>query len=491
MKKVEEYIKKHHNHYIKKISKHALEVKFDEKFDNPNIKDINIFIIKPKQAYYNNDYAYCPYIDYFIDYFDPDGELLLAYLRIKAMTDRDKEYKPEVFFNDIQTFILSDYICEQIVKMVEYNYSLKLSPKNTLKFQAIEFNDEHGKILLQISMAIKIIIPLVTHYIFKKGIKDTDEFLAKTFNLIIPAFQGNVNMKNKLYEFISSKMNKTKTSDAGHWHKVEIFGNDPDSETETILSKMIVDIIYKFNFDENIVALLAISSKKNIYWATKSNFARNLKPISEVQDSDGLSDLDKVEMNNSKFDESFTIMGEINVKQTIKKLKKKYKVEFTVGELDYYIKHLSTNKFQRKLIFNLFGEYFGNINDEYNISRKQFAKLVIILKRMLEMHGCRIIQYILIGDMTINPHAKKLPKKKINYILNSDIYKRIKKEKYGPTADLILNREQYKFDDLNIILSSTVKLVDYENKDKTGKRINIDGNVDVIIVDYLKLIEMI
>ena len=56
MVQVEDWKTKKHkkDDVVKKVSKQALEIRFDEIFDNPELVSLNTFIIKPKQAYYNN-----------------------------------------------------------------------------------------------------------------------------------------------------------------------------------------------------------------------------------------------------------------------------------------------------------------------------------------------------------------------------------------------------------------------------------------------------
>ena len=105
--------------------------------------------------------------------------------------------------------------------------------------------------------------------------------------------------------------------------------------------------------------------------------------INDEKDADGLSDLDKIEMNNSKFDESYIIMGSINIKQNIKRLKRKFDVEFREGEVDYYISNLRLNKIQKDLIFQFYASYFGGLRDSYDAPRKQLAKLIIIMKESI------------------------------------------------------------------------------------------------------------
>ena len=46
-----------------------------------------------------------------------------------------------------------------------------------------------------------------------------------------------------------------------------------------------------------------------------------MREISTEKDSEGLSSLDKLEMNTIKIDESLIVLSKINIKKTIKKIK--------------------------------------------------------------------------------------------------------------------------------------------------------------------------
>ena len=71
MIKVEDWKnKKRKSDVLKKISKQALEIRFDEIFGCKEYKTLNTFILKPKQAYYNNTNEYCPHINYFMKFYE-------------------------------------------------------------------------------------------------------------------------------------------------------------------------------------------------------------------------------------------------------------------------------------------------------------------------------------------------------------------------------------------------------------------------------------
>lgn len=482
---IEKYRSAIYGKSIKMISNQAIEIRFDKIFKTRN-DEFNIFILKPKQAFYNNHDLIFPYVNYFMDYYDEDNELLLAYYKIKFMIDRKNNYTKELFIDELYDFILSKSMVKKIRKMVNDNYKLDLSAKRKYKYKSIQFLDEHGLIILEASMAIKMMIPLVTHYIHQMGIIGTDAFLLDAFIKVFGYFEDANNMRNKIYDFTLSKMKKTQSRDKKHWANVEIYGKDLESETDVIYSRMITDIIYKSAFNGNVAAYLAKSINKNIGWMLREKFDRNNRTITGVKDSEGLSDLDKIEMNMSKMDESFIIISDINAEHVIKKLKKKFNITFEEGEVDFYVEHMQLNADQKKLIFQAFARYFGNVRDLHSVPKINISKLVIIFKRMMELKGYVIIQHILTGDMHTNPNLRKLPKKQLKDILDSEIYEFIEK-KYNFAKDLVLTNKSFS-DVLNRILNSDVRVVDYA-RGTDFKNINMEKYKLLIEYEYMKLVD--
>jgi hypothetical protein len=483
---VERYVNKIYGKKLTMISKQAMQIRFDKYFKSNN-EDFNIFIIKPKQAFYNNHAKIFPYINYFMDYYDYDRELLMTYYHIKFMIDRKNNYSKELFIDELYEYILSDSMVKKIKKMVNDNYKLDLSAKKkNYKYKSIQFLDEHGLIILQASIAIKMMIPLVTHYIYQMGIVGTDPFLLDCFIRVFGYFEEDNNMRNKIYDFTLSKIKKTQNKDKRHWNNVEIYGKDMESETDVIYCRMITDIIYKCAFDGNVAAYLAKSINKNINWMLKEKFGKNNRAITGVKDSEGLSDLDKIEMNMSKVDESYIITGDINAKQVIKKLSKKYKIELNDDEVEFQIENLLLTKDQKDLIFQILASHFGSVREMHSVTKERIAKLSIIFKRMMSMKGYKIIQFMLTGIMHYNPNLKKLSKKELKAILDSDQYAFIE-DKYRYAKNLILENNLFR-DTLNKLLNSDFQLVDF-NMGKTFKTINTEKYKVLIIYEFMKLID--
>lgn len=484
---VEDYISIRYGDYFKLVSKTALELRLDKHFNNKKLKKLNTFIIKPKQAYCKNDDKIYPYVNYFMKYFDDDDELLVSYYKIKFMIDRKKKYSPELFKDDLYSLLLSETMVEKIKRMVEYNYDIDLSSKRDYKHKSIQFKNEHGLIILEASMAIKIFIPLVTHYIYVMGIKGTDKFLAKMFNEVYDYFEEGNDMKNKVYETALSKLKKTQSRDKKHWVEVEVFGKDIDSETSVVCDKILTDILYKCKFKGNVAAFFSEVIKKSVKWMLKEKWKRNLRPINTIKDDDGMSDLDKIEMNMSKLDESFITIGEINAKHVIKKLKRRYNIKsFDKDEVEFYMNNVKLNDLQEELFDQTFGKYFGSIRDMYAVDKKKFAKILILFKTMFAAHRFKILQHIITGQMKINPSVKKIPKKELNEIIQSGTYRNILK-KYRYTLHLVIENKLFR-EKLNALLNCSVTIVDYNYKDDLDKKLNIDGNNKLIISEYMKLV---
>jgi tRNA(Ile)-lysidine synthase TilS/MesJ len=104
----------------------------------------------------------------------------------------------------------------------------------------------------------------------------------------------------------------------------------------------------------------------------------------------------------------------------------------------------------------------------------------------MTMKGYKIIQFILTGKMHMNPNLRKLPKKELKDILESDQYSFIE-DKYRYAKNLILENNLFR-DTLNKLLNADIEIVDYSLKDTT-KSINMDKYKVLIIYEFMKLID--
>lgn len=150
---------------------------FDKIFQEEKLFRFNKFYIR-KGSYENQLDIITDYTNFFIANYDSDNELISAYLKIKFAIDEDKlfnESNMDAFISFIYEIMFTDTIIEKIIRMVEENYlddietdsddKKRKYQKNEKKhLESLEFTNQHIKILLAISFAMKIMCPAMLHY---------------------------------------------------------------------------------------------------------------------------------------------------------------------------------------------------------------------------------------------------------------------------------------------------------------------------------------
>ena len=206
-------------------------VHFDKIFNQPNLKPLTNFILK-KSSYINQLPIITRYTNFFINCYDPENDLCMAYLKLKYALDKERKFNEtntEALIDLIYEIMFTDRLCEKITRMVEENYlddiekgdeSGKYKKNNKEYLESLEFTNEHIKILLRISFGIKIMSPVLFHYLtlnnMNKLDKDSD-LIYKFYERLFPLFSGNCDMFNKLFVYVNfsvknSVMSLRKTS---------------------------------------------------------------------------------------------------------------------------------------------------------------------------------------------------------------------------------------------------------------------------------------
>lgn len=198
---------------------------------------------------------------------------------------------------------------------------------------------------------------------------------------------------------------------------------------------------------------------------------------------------DKIEINNAKFDESLVILSQINSKDTIKKLLKTFDIYINPDELDFYYDNIKVKIFQRDLVFLFFSKYFGSINELFSLNKKDYCKLIIILKKFLYDNGFKFMQHILTGDVIETINKKHLNKKMMTKISSSPLYDDFK-EKYKDTFTILENGDIFT-NYLNTILNSKIALLDYVYSDINGKQLKYSDKMDLISHEFLRYLILI
>ena len=235
------------------------------KYTGDKNSTLDIFITQTKKCY-NSDpmrQHICHYLNYFENFFDPDHEYfsMLCILKftidngiVNPQTGTVAQYTKEHFIYDLNRMILSPSIVKKVEAMVDHNYSLDLNYKN-INNPSLQYGDIHAKRLMECSILINLFIPLLTHFAYMQKMPgNIDGFLLEAFDGILSMFQ-DVDIVSKLYETAFTNISKSEQSNIGIWAKQDIRGRNVTTHSISSIENIILNIMPKYVFSENIVSM--------------------------------------------------------------------------------------------------------------------------------------------------------------------------------------------------------------------------------------------
>lgn len=162
---------------------------------------------------------------------------------------------------------------------------------------------------------------------------------------------------------------------------------------------------------------------------------------------------------------------------------------FSEDEINFYIKKLSKdrrftiNQFQEKLVFNLYYKYFGDTVSIKAINQRDYIKLIIAAKKILESNRLIIMPYIISSKINRLITRKNVNKKELTKIQSSQFYQLvIDKYKNPKIEDQILSM-------IAGILSSEFEIIDFYDDELDGRK--VDTNIDLLLEEVLMYVLLI
>ena len=449
--------------------------------DDQQSAGLNFFFINPKKSYNSNalrDHT-CLYLNYFESFFDQEKEYYTNMAKIKFMIDMYENYDFGLFMGDINRYILQPSLFAKTRAMVEYNYSLELSYKSINNPQ-LSYTNDHGKLLMQVSLLMNMIIPLITHFAYLRRIPDIDKFLLDVYDHILysPITNG-VDLVTKLYETSISNVTRNEKNNATIWQKQDIRGRDTVIHSVSAVKNIILNIMPKYTFDKNMVSLDYTSiQKSNRFQITdiEYEFSYIALSTSKRDNEDNASDFDRYEANLTKADESLYLASKTNYQYVIKSIEKDFG-PFDPEEVKFYMRELKNdrgeiiNGFQKQLVFNLFYKYFGDTISIRAINIEDYAKLIMSAKKMLQQNMMVYLPYIISSRVNKIIARKTLNKREVIEMESSQYY---------PLVMQKFNNEKIKNQILGTIatiITSNFSMIDYRDPSIHGKQIIIDSRM--------------
>jgi len=420
-------------------------IEFDKIMNEEGISHMNDFSLK-KRSYHSIHGLITDSIKRAFN--NCKDKIILPYLQVAyKIKNLEEEYTKEEMINDIITVINNNNVKKFINEHIDGNYVEELDEqteetKKTKKInQELQFTDEHVKILLKAAESIRISIPLITEFCERRK-HEVNDTLYDTFEAIIKAYQGKIEMMNKIHRFVYSRVVSTQYSDKTIWNLLTNKSKDVNVITIEFLKDIVIGILPKTITDRNIINLFHVVIKRKISFEFSKNHKITFKPVNLNQvDREGLTMFDKWEASMSKRDESKIIINQLSIQYQIENIKNEFKIKISQEEFEYYKKRIHINKFQTNLLFLFFAKYMGSYSNLYNCNRDEYIYLVILLYKWLRTNGYSCIaEYIIALPDKLNEKRMTTKNSKLfERITDSRTYKDLIRNKYSYISQNIIN----------------------------------------------------
>lgn len=261
--------------------------------------------------------------------------------------------------------------------------------------------------------------------------------------------------------------------------KQDIRGKDTITHSMGAVRNIVLNIMPKYTFDQNMVSLNYTSiQKSNKYQVTDIQYEYSYVSLSSSrrEGEDNTSDFDRFESNLTKADESKYLQIKFNYEYIMNIIEHDWG-PFDPKEMLFYKREMKNsngeimNTFQRQLVFNIFYKYFKDTISINAINEDDYIKLIIAAKKMLRKGEMGYLPYIISGKVVKIVSRKTLNKKEISEMEASQYYPLVvEKYKNPKIIQQILGT-------IATIITSTFNVIDYNDPELNGKTINVETRI--------------
>lgn len=461
--------------------------------DSEESKQLDYFAMNSKRSYNSDETRehICRYLNYFEKFYDFDKELLMIIYEIKINIDYIPNYNKNMFLNDINRYIIRNHnLTRKIRHFVDDNYLMHLT-NNNYKTPNLQFNNSHAKVLYEISLLTNMYIPLATHYMYIHFIKTSEQiqqFMLDLFNLAMIKFEEErgIYIYDKLYETATSVVNKSKNPDKLLWEKNMIRGNNTTSQIRDSVQDIILQILPKYTYKNNIINFNYYSSRQCLrFKITDISYEFNFNKLSSSKrDSDMNSEYDRFEARINKKDSGLFLQNKVSAEQTVNNIDIMFG-PFYEDEINHYKKKLTIDgnsiinqKLQRQLVGYM---YYSMLDDPITFkavrNHTDYIKLIIAAKRKLLAIGMVFLPYVISSRIIRIANKKVVSKKELLRYQNASLFNQLK-DKYSD--EKVINKI---WELIGSVTSSSFEIIDYDPVNH--KPTDIDGKTLPMINDII------
>ena len=476
---------------------------------NPVIERLSYASISKISFLNNLEATPLRYINYFIEYFDPDDELMHAYFNIMfqiMLEDKDVELDPKSFIEAIYAAFTTDSMVEKIHQMVEYNTDESLVKKSDRVYdESIQLTVEHLKAIMGVSILHKFAIPLVSHYyntrtrlLEEAGMTDKDLYYY-TFTVFIPVFDRiyDIDLYNKLYHTSTTRITKTTNQEAQMWIRRERLGETPVSHTNELMRDFVTDISQKAVFSKSVIVFIHVCMDKAIrntlIQPDKFEFSDMAMEASDAV-NETMSRWDRWQTDKSFHSQRDRIRSYVAIKDAINRYGRQFGLAFDRmdskrpkdlrvtedlrEEFAYYRDNIQQPMNPTQLyIINLYvSSLLGNTEDAITMEPPEIIKMIMIMKRDLAARNYIYLPFFLTGK--VNAAAgKTYNKRRVEKLFQQHpLYEDLLEE--FSDAEGLLNWDRM-HGEAKTAVACPIIVVDYQWDEMREKRMTPDETVVV------------
>ena len=477
-------------HYLSTVNKKYVKFEFAEVFESrEEIGNSLCYAAVGKKAFLNNLAIVMRYVNYFIHYFDPDHELMMAYfMTMYLIMDAEEDFRPENLMFTLKNYFVSERMVEKIAKMVEHNINETAMKKADRKYdESLQLTTDHLKCIMAISIVHKIMIPIISQYVkVRKGSMDITErqLYFKCFTCFIDVFDERfgVSFYEKIYHTATTRVSKTNTDQKLMWMRRKSSGVTQTAYVNTLMHSLFIEISQKALFAQSAISFIHVCFDNATTNELRQQDTHEFSDLSMTASDPGdeeVNKFDRMMITNAQFSERDIMLSKQIIKDTISRLAEVHGIEFSKEELDFYKANTKMIDIQANVIFLYFSSSMYSYEVLKHVKKDQLIKLMIIMKTILKKEHYTYLPQIISGVMD-KTKAKRYNKKKIEtFISKHPCYPDIKEQYEFSSA--YLNKDKL-LEMAKTLISCPVSIVDYDQREHLGERIDIN---DVATLDEL------
>ena len=443
-------------------------------------------------------------INYFIKFYDTERAYELALLRMKFHIDRNEgRYTTKSFIKFLMGTLMTDSMILKVNKMVENLYSTNIDTDSKGTYDASpKLTNSDAKVILTMSFCFRLILPICLHWVNSGNIRTNNnkkEYIENFIEIFQSLTKKIESLTHDVYarleRLIEHRIDKKYDNDTlMHEKKKQVHGTTKAEYINLLITEIIlVKSIYKIDYNKSVVSYIDGIIRKNYAQSNIENFKE--KPVELSADElnndrdDNITPAEALDMKRYYHNELHALITELNTDNVLKTIGRRFNVKISQEEFDFYFNNVVPNAISTKFLSAFYARFFKDASAIDSIDRRNVIRLLVIMKKFLQMKGMVFIPQICTARANGNFRENTIKNIKFNESYeNSALNKEILSGKFRYINDLGTKDHPLK-KELSTIINSQFTWVDFD------PRINgiVENDIDngIIIDEYQTFLSII